>query len=99
MQPEIETKNAVFSGFLESPEIHDESCIDPDSCEEYINKELSVELHPILRHKSLTLDFCQGHTMNGCCAKFPSNLNVNVGLSFNLTVDSIKNVFLQSSYF
>ena len=66
---------------LESPEIDDESCIDPDSCEEYINKEQNEELHPILRHKSFVQDFCQGHTLNGCCAILSSNLNVKVGLS------------------
>ena len=65
---------------LESPEIDDELCIDPGSCEEYINKELNWELHPILHNKSYAQDFCQGHTLNGCYAKLTSNLHAKVGL-------------------
>ena len=33
------------------------SCIDPDLCEEYINKELNEELLPVLRHKSYAQNF------------------------------------------
>ena len=74
---------------LEIPEIDDESCIDPDSFEDYINKELNKELHPILRNKSLAEDFCQGHTLNNCSAKLASNLLLLAYL-FYLTLDNMK---------
>ena len=41
---------------------------------------LNEELLPILRHKSFAQNFCQGRTLNGCCAKLASNLNVIFGL-------------------
>ena len=65
---------------LESPEIDDKSCIDPDSHQKYINKGLNGELLPVLRQKSYAQDFCQGHALNGCCAKLASNLNAKLGL-------------------
>ena len=64
--------------------MHDESRIDTDLCEGYINKGLNEKLLPILlpvlRHKFFAQNFCQGHTMNGCCAKLASNLDAKVGL-------------------
>ena len=65
---------------LEDPEIDDESCIDPDLCKEYIDKGLNEELLPFFHHKSWAQDFCQAHTLNGCCANLASNLNAKVGL-------------------
>ena len=64
----------------ESPEINDGSCIDPDSCVEYINKELNEELHFILGNRHITSDFCQGHIFNGFCAKLALNLNAKAVL-------------------
>ena len=68
---------------LEGPKIHDKSCIDLDLCEEYINRRLNEELLPALlpalRHKSFAQNFCQGHTLNGYCAKLASNLDAKVG--------------------
>ena len=62
------------------PYSDDESCIDPYLCEEYINNGLNEELLPVLRHKSFARNFCQGHILNGCCAKPATNLNAKVGL-------------------
>ena len=78
-------KNTIFSDFhSRRSKIHDESCIDPDLCEEYINRGLNEELLPILRsvlrHKSFAQKFCQRHTLNDYCAKLSSNLDVKVGL-------------------
>ena len=78
-------KNAIFSGsHSRRSKIYDKSCIDPDLCEEYINRGLNEELVPVLlpvlRHKSLAQNFCQGHTLNGYCAKLASNLDAIVGL-------------------
>ena len=60
------------------------SCIDPDLCEEYINRGLNEELLPVLlpvlHHKSFAQNFCPSHTLNGCCAKLASNLDAKVGL-------------------
>ena len=77
--------NPVFSGFHSGrPEIHEQWCIDPDLREEYINiglnEELLPVLLPVLRHKSFAKSVCQGHILNGCCAKLASNLDANVGL-------------------
>ena len=49
-------------------------------CEEDIDKGLNEEILPVLRHESFAHNFCQGHALNGCCAKLPSNLNAKVGL-------------------
>ena len=56
------------------------SCIDPDLCEEYINRGLNEKLLPVLRHKSFAQNFCQGHTLNGYCANRASNFDAKVGL-------------------
>ena len=54
------------------------SCIDPDLCEEYINKGPNEELE--LLHRSIAQNFCQGHTFNGCGAKLASTMNAKVGM-------------------
>ena len=66
----------------------------------YINRGLNEELLPVLipvllpvllpvlHHKSFAQNFCQGHTLNGYCAKLASNFNAKVG---------IKNVLFQFS--
>ena len=77
---------------LESPEIDDKSCIDPNSYQKYINKGLNGELLSILRQNSYAQDFCQGHALNGCCAKLASNLNAKLGL-FILSDPNHKNFF------
>ena len=63
--------------------MHDKSCIDPDLCEEFINRGLNEKLQPVLLpvlcHKSFAQNFCQSHTLNGCCAELASNLNAKVG--------------------
>ena len=43
-------------------------------------KGLNEEPIPVLRHKSITHNFFQGRTFNGCFAKLVSNLNAKVGL-------------------
>ena len=74
-------KNTIFSCFhSRRSKIHDKSRIDPDLCEEYINRGLNEKLLPVLRHKSFAQNFCQRHTLNGCCAKRASNLDAKVGL-------------------
>ena len=59
-------------------------CIDPDLGEECISRGLNEELLPVslpvVRHKSFAQNFCQGHTLNGCCAQLTSNLDAKVGL-------------------
>ena len=44
------------------------------------NRGLSEGLLPLLRHNSFKQNFCQGHTLNGCGAKFAANLDAKVGL-------------------
>ena len=74
-------KNTIFSSFHSRRSyIHDKLCIDPDLCEEYINRGLNEKLLPVLRHKSFAQNCCQSHTLNGCCAKLASNLDAKVGL-------------------
>ena len=75
----------MFSGFhYGRPLFHDESCIGPDLCEEYINKGQIEGLLPVLltllRHKSFAQNFYQGHTLNGWDAQLASNLDAKVGL-------------------
>ena len=45
-----------------------------------MNRGLNEKLLPVLRHKSFAQNFCQSQTLNGCCAKFASNLEAKVGL-------------------
>ena len=78
-------KNTIFLGFHSRRSyIHDKSCINPDLYEEYINRGLNEELLlvllPVLRHKSLAQNFCQGQTLNGYCANLASNFDAKVGL-------------------
>ena len=42
--------------------------------------ELLPVLLPALRHKSFELNFCQSHTLNGCCAELASNIDAKVCL-------------------
>ena len=79
------TKNTIFSGFHSRRSyVYDKLCIDPDLCEEYINRGLNEELLPVLlpvlRHKSFAQNLCQSHTLNCYCAKRVSNLDAKVGL-------------------
>ena len=71
--------------------------MDPDLCEEYINKVLNEELLPVLlpvvRHNSLAKSICQGHILNGCCAKLASNLDAKVGLFILSDPRQHKNMF------
>ena len=68
---------------------NDESRMEPDLCEEYINKELNEELLPVLRHKFFVQNFCQGHEWLLCktCFKFEYQ---KLAYSFYLTLDNIK---------
>ena len=85
---------AVFSRFQPGrSSINYESCIDPDFCEDFINKGLNEELLPVLRHKFFTQIFCHGPTLNGCCAKLASSLNAKVSLFIYLTLENIKMCF------
>ena len=76
---------------------NNKSCIDPDLCEQFINRGLNEEqlpvLLPVLRHKSFAQNFCQCHTLNGCCAKLASNLDAKVGLLALSHPRQHKNVF------
>ena len=61
------------------------SCINPDLCEEFINRGLDEELLPVLIpvvvcHKSFAQNFCQSHTLNGCCVELASNMDAKVCL-------------------
>ena len=78
------TKNTIFQdSALEGPKLmisHALIQIYVRNISRGLNQDLLPVLLPVLRHKSFAQNFCQGHTLNGYCAKLASNLDAKDGL-------------------